>query len=172
LVSRFVLEKPKQAYGPHVRQRHGPHTATHCNTMQDTATHFNTSATQLQYTARLQDMKSMGLVSVRDIVLTLQHTATYYKTLQHTVTHCNTLQHDCNTTATRCNTTATQLQHTLFPEEMKSMGFMSVTDMSPTFQHTATHCNTLQHTATHCNTMQNTATRLQHNCNLLHALKT
>jgi len=75
-------------------------TATHCNTLQHTATHFYV---------------------LREGVPSLRHTATHCNILQHTATHCDTLQrtstycekvcHHCNTlqhTATYCNT----LQHT------------------------------------------------------------
>ena len=74
------------------------HTATHCNTLQHTATHCNT----LQHTR-------CHPISVR---LSQQHTATL--SLQHAATHCNTLlatphQHVClchtpQHTATHCNT--------------------------------------------------------------------
>jgi len=47
--------------------------ATHCNTLQHTAT----------YTTHFCILSCS----------TLQHTATHYNTLQHTATHCNTLQH-------------------------------------------------------------------------------
>ena len=70
-------------------------TATHCNTLQDTATHLV-----------LLKKRILGCVY---ICVPLQHTATHCNMLQHTcmcatATHCNTLQH----TATHCNT----LQHT------------------------------------------------------------
>ena len=92
--------------------------ATHCNTLQHTATPYN----PLQHTATYCN--------------TLQHTATHYNTLQHSATPCNTLQHTathCNTlhhTASYCNT----LEHT--------------TTHHNTPQHIATRCNTLQRTAT------------------------
>ena len=68
--------------------RGGACTATHCNTLQHTATHCNI----LQHTATRCN--------------TLQHTRTHSITLQDSATHCNTLQH----TATHCNT----LQHTFW----------------------------------------------------------
>ena len=87
------------------------HTATHCNTLQPTATHtlaqWDTCQTRL---------------------MTKSH-STHCNTLQHTATHCNTLQHTLlpnethvkqdwwqshtQPTATHCNT----LQHTLLPNE-------------------------------------------------------
>ena len=69
-----------------------PITAIHCNTLQHTASHYNTPT---------------FLHSLPSVVhcVTLQHTATHCKTPRHTATHCSTLQH----TTTHCNT----LQHTL-----------------------------------------------------------
>jgi len=104
------------------------HSATHCITLQYTATRCNTHYNTL-------DFKTMP---EQQCVLyhALLHTASHCSTLQHTTTHCNTLQHD----ATHCNT----LQHTAIHYN--------------TLQHTTTHLNTLQHKATHCNTPQYTAT--------------
>ena len=98
------------------------HTATHCNTLQHTATTLQQPAphcNKLQHynTDTQQERPGTGLcIKYPKPIRTLQHTATHCNTLQHTATHCNTLQH----TATHCNT----------------------------LQHTAIHCNTLQHTAT------------------------
>jgi len=78
----------------------GPH-ATHCNTLQHTATtlqHTATHCNTLQHTAThcnaLQRAGSLMLVR------TLGRFVTYCNTLQHPATSCNTLQH----TATHCNT--------------------------------------------------------------------
>ena len=49
--------------------------ATHCNTLQHTATNYNT------------------LYHTTTHCTTLPHTAPHYPTLQHNATHCNTLQH-------------------------------------------------------------------------------
>jgi hypothetical protein len=123
--------------------------ATHCKTLQDTATqhaetHCSTpslTAAQcntLQHRSSLRGNKEVALAAVsrdgstlkfvsdalkndRDVVLRCLALQHTINTLQHTATHCNILQH----TATHCNT----------------------------LQHPATHCNTLQHIATHCNTL-------------------
>jgi len=131
------------------------HTATHCNTLQHTATIRRTCANSLVH-------------AIQKTQYRLQHAAAHW-----TATHCNTLQH----TATRCNT----LQHT---ELQHTAAHWTATHCN-TLQHTATHCNTLhllvapepicwsmqswkrsikcveirqrtelQHTATHCNTLQ------------------
>jgi len=67
------------------------HSATHCNTLQHTATQFICSTSQ-------EILRKCATYAY------LPPTATHCNTLQHTATHCNTLQH----TATHCNT----LQHT------------------------------------------------------------
>jgi len=109
-----------------------PLAATHCNTLQRTAS----------------------------LCITLKHTATRCNTLQHTARHrlgarswwwrhhqginesrptaspCNTLQH----TATNCNTMQHMAAH------------------CSTWWDMATHCNTLQHTVTQSNTLQCAAT--------------
>jgi len=76
------------------------HTATNCNTLQQTATHTATPCNTRQHTATYYS----ALQHTATHCNTLQHTTTHYSTLQHTATHCNTLQH----TAAHCNT----LQHT------------------------------------------------------------
>jgi len=55
--------------------------ATHCNTLQYTATE------------RLSDFWECAPCIVANNDCTLQHTARYCKTLQHTATHCNAMQH-------------------------------------------------------------------------------
>jgi len=69
-------------------------TATHCNTLQHTATHCKTRCNALQHTAthltRTPHVSSCATLLV--CFITLQHTAIHCNTLQHTATHCNTLQ--------------------------------------------------------------------------------
>jgi len=105
--------------------------ATHCNKLQQTATHCNTL-----------------------------HTATHCNTLQHTATHCNTLQDGltrehwthCNAlfhyTAAHCNTllwhTATHCN--TMQDELTQLAVWRCN----TLQHSAT---LLQHTAPHCTTL-------------------
>ena len=85
--------------------------ATHCNTLQHTATH------------------STGAC--------LQHTAAHCNTLQHTATHCNTLL--CNTrqhTATHCST----LQHTAMQHAAAHCNILQRTATHcSTLQHSATY---------------------------------
>jgi len=107
------------------------HTATHCNTLQHTATQL--------HILRLR----CG---------TLQHTATHCNTLQHNYTssgsgaaHCNTLQH----TATHCNTTThppAQARH-IYPVSLQSVA--------------RTRCNALQHTTAHTSLQHTTISSLQ-----------
>jgi len=83
--------------------------ATHCNTLQHTATYCNILL-KLQHTATYCN----ALQHTATHCIALQRTTTHCNALQRTATHCNTLQH----TATHCNTlqrTATYnaiLQHT------------------------------------------------------------
>ena len=122
-------------------------TATHCNTQQRTATHFNT----------LQHCN------------TLQHTATrrlswgcYPNTLQHTATHCNALHYTATHNEGAGHLVCATIEHTA--AHSNTLRVLP----SNTLQHTATHCNTqvitgllpsstLQHTATHSNTLQHAA---------------
>jgi len=120
-----------------------PHTATHCNTLQHTAT-------QMQHTRN-----------------TLQHTATHCNTLQHTATHCNTLPH----TAIHCYTL--QTLHLLVsppqnPDDSPNNLFTTENGEERNGrrgrgsggvggEREARHCNTLQHTATHCNRLHSAA---------------
>ena len=123
--------------------------ATHCNTLQHTATHYNAL-----------NRPSGALACVLGNLLFVAEwcvscAATHCNTLQPTATHCNTLQH----TATHCST----LQRPSTPS-----GYFSICPWKlavcgrkvclsllhyGTLQHTATHSNTLQHTATHCKTL-------------------
>jgi len=69
--------------------------ATHCNTLQHTATHYN------------MHMYSIYPLPSATAGNLLQHTATNCRTLQHTATHCSTLRYS----ATQCNT----MQRTAIP---------------------------------------------------------
>ena len=103
------------------------HTATHCNTLQLTATR---TATAREPTRLLFALAASGVGAT--------HTAIYYDTLQHIATCCNSK--GANTTVVGANGLLcwiNKLQRT-------------VTHCN-TLQDTATHCNTLQDTATHCN---------------------
>ena len=131
-------------------------TATHCNTLQHTATHRNSV---FAYDSRTSCTDKICFVLG---IYTLQHTATMF---QYTATH-------CSKTATHC------VQHT--PSSSGERGFVRG---AYTLQHAATRCNTLQldfntlcsthallicwciHTSTSCNTLQqdcNTLNTLQH----------
>jgi len=103
--------------------------ATHCNTLQHTATHCSVPSRALG-----------GALCVEGQTLWDRFMATHCNRLQYTSIHCNTLQSEgtcerahCVLRDKRCGTGSWHL--------------------------TATHCNTLQHTATHCNTLQHTAKR-------------
>ena len=99
------------------------HIATHCPTLQRTAT------THSDGESRVRGYRGYDS-------LTLKGAATHCNTLQHTETHCNILQH----TATRCNA------QTRWREQITWTQKLGLT-------HSGRRCNTLQHTATHCNTL-------------------
>jgi len=125
-------------------------TATHCNTLRRTATHFNLRQYRFKKGHLLPTPLHCNTTATH--YNTLQNTATHCNTLQHTATHCNTLQH----TATHCNTL--QLHAVSYQKWTSTASATALQHNCNTLQHTATHCNTLQHTATHCNTLQHTAT--------------
>jgi len=117
------------------------HTATLCNTMQRSATHYNA----LQHTATLCNTLQRSATHCN----ALQHTATLCNILQRSATHCNALQH----TATLCNT----LQHTAtLCNTLQRNALEHTATLCNTLQRSATLCTTLHHTAPHCNTLQHT----------------
>ena len=151
-------------------------TATHCNTLQHTATHCNP---QFRMSAGTWWQRGIGFLmciglfpqkspiisgsfAERDLQLKTSYASsppgtlfwfakmirfeTHCNTLQHTATHCNTMQHP----ATQCNT----LQHPASPYNT----LQHPATPCNTLQHPAIPCNTLQHTAKHCSTQQHTAT--------------
>jgi len=130
--------------------------ATHCDTMQQTATHCNPPP---QHTnPEFLCGGSIYFSAKETRCNTLQHTATYCNTpkrsffveessappqkrhtcdtLRHTIMHYNIPHH---TTATNQFGVSWWRSHLLLRKR-------------DTLQYTATHCNTLQHTATYCNT--------------------
>jgi len=121
------------------------HTATHCNTLQHTATH----------TLRL------GGETTRE------YTAIYCNVLQHcnkvlyTATHCNTLQHTATFCNTRPETGRQRIAHALFQHLKKHCKTLQQCNI---LKQTAIHCNNPpthahpRNTATYCNTRQHTAT--------------
>jgi len=88
----------------HVKIDLMPYTATHCNTLQHTATHCNTTATY----CNTQQHTATHCNILQHPATQLQHTATHCNTLQHTATHCNTLQTPQHAT-THCNTSQQKL---------------------------------------------------------------
>ena len=118
------------------------------NTLQHTATQFNTSAALPVYLPRLCVRMCVRVRACARVCTwmcccrTSMHFARWpYQLFVRTcrvcvATHCNTLQH----TATHC-----KLQHTA--------------KHCNALQHTATHCNTLRRTTTHCDTLQEQVSR-------------
>jgi len=136
------------------------YSATHCNTLQHTATHYTTPRLEsVQQTAThcntLQHTASQDFASCSEA----HNTATHYNALQHIATHCNTLHLKtlrrtpklkyCITleyVATHCNT----LQHTAKHRVSRRCFVLQSSIYCLTLHHSTTHGNTLQHTATHC----------------------
>ena len=128
--------------------------ATHCNTLQHTATCCNTL---LQHTAthcHKQTWSCRVIFRTERHCNTLNHTATnkpgVAESLCRAATHCNTLQH-------------TAAHHSILHDTVKHCSAHTwscrvIVLRCSTMQHTATHCNTLHHTAAHCNTLQHAAT--------------
>jgi len=75
--------------------------ATHCSTLQHTATYYTKSMSgigrhsqkEVCYSMYYTPCNTLQLTATVSSELTLQHTATHCNTLQHTATLCNTLQH-------------------------------------------------------------------------------
>jgi len=108
--------------------------ATHCNTLQHTATHCNKSKTSMRVTLSKVPWSSV-------------YATTHCNTLQHIETHCNTPQH----IATHCNTSTGPL---------RGVARNSIQGTSSIY--VTTHCNSLQLTATHCNTHVHTTSSQVH----------
>ena len=113
-------------------------TATHCNSLQFTATHYN--AHDL-LTGVAQCSLWFGSVSVRP-THSRKQISTHCNSLQLTATHCNSLQ----LTATHCNT-----HYTIYVQVWRGVpcGWGRYSDSERLLQLTATHCNSLQLTAFH-----------------------
>jgi len=113
VITHWIIHKPYWWWFNETLYNTLQQTATHCDTLQHTATSWR------KYVDTYVQGHSCSFYDSH--CDTLQHTVTHCNTLQHSAIHCNTLQH----TATHCNT----LQHTA--------------THCNTAQHTATHCNTL-----------------------------
>jgi len=159
------------------------HVATHCNTLQHTATGCNARAiptfpattlsrsgcnTLLHAATRCNTLQHAATDLFRNFEIKtkqqkqeriVEHVATHHNALQYTAPRCNAQQHaataaiDCSAHAINCTTRATPA---FSATSLSRSGFN-------TLQHTATHCNTLQHTAKHCNALENAATDLFRN---------
>jgi len=110
------------------------HTATHCNTLQHTATQHSATLCHI-----LPHNYTLILPLPVAIEVRKQYGATRGNTRKHTETHCNALQHT---------------------DAFTSGGYrVSRTAPCNTRKHTETRCITLQHTAAQCNTLHHTAAR-------------
>ena len=123
--------------------------ATHCNTLQHTATHKR--CVWLVRTHLITCVCHIGLhvcliydyVWVSYVITCVCHLWLHHFELQHTATHCNTLQH----TATHLITCVSHVWLQYYAMSLSCPHTLHYITLS---------CNTLQHTATHCNTLQHT----------------
>jgi len=107
------------------------HTATHCNTLQYIATHYNTQ------------QNNCSALHWRSMHSTIQyHTQTYCNTMQYIAMHCNTLQY----TAKHCSAPYWRSVHSTIQHHTATY--------CNTLQYTAIHRMTLQYTAKHCIALQ------------------
>ena len=163
-------------------------TATHCNTLQRTATHrmnaWQSGESRCTTFDKSCKHRSRG-TNPNSILVTNEFFMKRYSP-QHTATYCNALPHSA--TSVSWDEPELYFCHKRILHEKAHSPQHSETKQSITAhcnilqhtathrnipRHTATHCNTLQRTATHCNTLQHSATRcntLQHaatRCNTL-----
>jgi len=167
------------------------HTATHCNTLQHTATHATCCITlQNTTTHAIYPTKSPTSWSNLPSILQIMRTGRYWRCTGSWAWNCIYVIYQFIKSTKYCSKNVHRKvleRHGFVGVKLissRALALDGVTDLSPlicgdgathcnTLQHTATHCNTLQHTATHCNTLQRTATHcnaLQHittHCNTL-----
>ena len=135
------------------------HTATHCNTpqqtntsihssnmhtdtLQRTATHCNT----LRHTATSCNKPDTSIHSSNMHTDTLQCTSTHCDALQRIATHCHTLQRTATHPIQWYTRTIYSLAHRITQQH-------TATHYIPRYVHQiGIHTSTLRHTATHCNT--------------------
>jgi len=125
-------------------KKHRGEAATHCNSRQHTAKHYNTHCNISQDTATRQKLtvkRTRAVTAHEPHNCTASHSNTQQHTLQRTPQHTAALRHTSKTHKSCDCTHATQTH-------------------SDIQQHIATH--TATHTTTHCNTLQRTATRQKH----------
>ena len=153
-----------------------PNTASHCNSLQPTATLRNSNLYMTVQQSQDGDpsLKKHTLLHTAARCSARKHTAAHYSTLQHTAAHCSTLQHTaahCSTlrltaahyyalqyATTHCNTLQRTVTHR--NSNRKMIDPSTVIHCKNTLQHTAVHCNILQHTATQFNTLHPTETAI------------
>jgi len=187
----YILQKrPKimssrriQSTTKHAKQRHNPHTATRCNTIQHTTTHCNTLQPSQHTTIHRNTPQhtathgtctiSTGLDAHSQQLNTPNNNSPSTPTLHHTPTHRNTPQH----TTTHCNTPQRPATHStctistgLDAHSQRVNAPNNESPSTPTLRYTPTHRNTPQHTTSHRHTPQHTAhthrnTQYLHNIN-------
>ena len=134
------------------------HTATHCNTLQHTATriiqcnrHYWSKPIHLHfdwsYDIWRRDTKWLMMYGTGTRVA-LQHTATHCNMLQYTVSHCNTLQH----TPTHCNTLQHTAAHDIWHRDARQAFWLILRILCVTVNNAC--CSVLQCVAVCCSVLQ------------------
>ena len=111
--------------------------ATHCNTLQHTATHTcSMTHVCMQRGMSLAYLWHDSFICVTCLAFVVAVPGMLPKNRMSPTLYCNALEHNTlQRTATQCNALQNNATHRI------------------ALQRTVTHCNTLQHTATHCNTL-------------------
>ena len=142
----------------------------HCNTLQHTAPHCNTSCNTLQHTEthsvcdstthcnifcvwRATSVLPPSILDSAGTHFTLLRTAT----ATHTATHCSKMHHTA-IHSVREGPRMLYLLRALILWILSLFISLSLKRLCNALQHTATHYSTRQHTETHGNTLQHTAT--------------
>ena len=124
-------------------------TATHCISLQRTATHCNTGRPAHAAASPATCISKMYATHCNSLQA-LHLPATHCNTLQLIATHCNTLQQ--RKTCACCRV----IRNVRFKNVRNSL--ILTTPHYISLQFTTSHCNSLHLTATHCNSLQLTAT--------------
>jgi len=130
-------------------------TATHCISLQRTATHCNTGRPAHAAASPATCISKMYATHCNSLQA-LHLPATHCNTLQLIATHCNTLQQRKTCACCRVirNVRFKNVRNSLILTTPHYISLQFTTSHCNSLHLTATHCNSLQLTATHCNSLQ------------------
>jgi len=138
--------------------------ATHCNTLQHTATQKSLSTPPSKWCATHCNTPHHTLTHCNAESFGIRHHSFSFSAklccgaLQCVAVCCSVLQ----SAVVSCSVYASSTFKFSETKEQMANSFYSVKNCN-TLQHIATHCNTLQHTATHCNTVVHNNIDIQQN---------